>query len=156
MTRKPLVLIICTGNSCRSQMAEALLRKTAGHAIEVASAGSNPSGYVHPLAIQAMAEIGIEMKKARSKSLDEFLSREVETLITVCEDADRSCQTFAGHIQRYHWGFHDPALAEGDDQERLEVFRRVRDEIRQVFNAYGCGRLDGAQSASSKQASPDN
>ena len=142
MSAKPLILVLCTGNSCRSQMAEAFLREAGGDAIEVASAGSKPSGYVHPLAIKAMAEKGIELTDARSKSLDEFLDRDVETVITVCGNADQACPTFPGQVRRYHWGFYDPALAEGSEDEQMEVFRRVRDEVEMVFTAYGRGRVD--------------
>ena len=142
----PLVLILCTGNSCRSQMAEAILRSVAGEVFAVASAGAKPSGYVHPLAVEAMAEIGIELDPAtyRSKHLDEFLARPVETVITVCGNADRECPRFPGQQYRYCWRFDDPADAEGSDAEVLDCFRRVRDEIRMVFEAYGRGRRDQA------------
>jgi arsenate reductase len=139
----PLVLILCTGNSCRSQMAEALLRRAAGDALRVASAGSKPSGYVHPLSIRAMAEVGIDLAGARSKSLEEFLDQDVETVITVCGNADQACPTFPGQARRYHWPFDDPAHAEGDEEAQMAVFRRVRDEIDRVFSAYGLGRRDG-------------
>lgn len=140
----PLVLILCTGNSCRSQMAEALLQRAAGDSLRVVSAGSNPSGYVHPLAIAAMQEIGIDISKHESKHLDQFLDAGVETVITVCGNADQACPMFPGQLRRYHWGFDDPADAEGDDKQKMLMFRRVRDEIDRVFTAYGCGRRDGA------------
>lgn len=140
----PLVLILCTGNSCRSQMAEAFLRKAAGDTLRVASAGSKPSGYVHPLSIEAMKEIDIDISDARSKSLDEFLDQDVETVITVCGNADQACPSFPGQVRRYHWGFEDPAHASGDKEGQMLIFRRVRDEIEQVFSAYGHGRRDGA------------
>lgn len=140
----PLVLILCTGNSCRSQMAEAFLRKAAAGAIRVASAGSVPSGYVHPLSIEAMAEVGIDIGDARSKSLEEFLDQDVETVITVCGNADQACPAFPGQVRRYHWGFEDPAHASGDKEGQMQVFRRVRDEIERVFSAYGLGRRDAA------------
>ena len=139
---KPLVLILCTGNSCRSHLAEGILRATAHDFVEVASAGSRPAGYVHPLAIKAMEEIGIDISAHRSKHLDEFRSRAVETVITVCGNADQVCPTFPGQVNRYHWGFDDPAHAEGSDEEKMDVFRRVRDEIRRVFEAYAAGRSD--------------
>lgn len=139
----PLVLILCTGNSCRSQMAEALLQRAAGDSLRVASAGSKPSGYVHPLSIRAMAEIGIDLSAARSKSLDEFLDQDVETVITVCGNADQACPMFPGQVSRYHWPFDDPAHAEGDEEAQMRMFRRVRDEIDRVFSAYGFGRRDG-------------
>lgn len=141
-TSAPLVLILCTGNSCRSQMAEALLQRAAGDRLRVASAGSNPSGYVHPLAIQAMQEIGLDISSHESKHLDQFLDAGVETVITVCGNADQACPAFPGQLRRYHWGFDDPADAEGSDEEKLVMFRRVRDEIDRVFTAYGCGRKD--------------
>ena len=139
---KPLVLILCTGNSCRSHLAEGILRAAAGDFLEVASAGSNPAGYVHPLAIQVMREIGIDISGHRSKHLSEFLSRPVETVITVCGNADQACPTFPGQVNRHHWPFDDPAKATGTDEEKLAVFRRVRDEIRRVFEAYAAGRRD--------------
>ncbi|MCB1092560.1 MAG: arsenate reductase ArsC [Verrucomicrobiae bacterium] len=139
----PLVLILCTGNSCRSQMAEALLQRAAGDSLRVASAGSKPSGYVHPLSIRAMAEIGVDLSSARSKSLEEFLDQDVETVITVCGNADQACPMFPGQVRRYHWPFDDPAHAEGDEEAQMAVFRRVRDEIDRVFSAYGFGRRDG-------------
>ncbi len=139
---KPLVLVLCTGNSCRSHLAEGILRAAAGDLLEVASAGSKPAGYVHPLAIQVMQEIGTDISGHRSKHLDEFLNRNVETVITVCGNADQACPMFPGQVNRYHWGFDDPAHATGTDEEKLAVFRRVRDEIRRVFGAYAAGRLD--------------
>lgn len=144
---KPLVLILCTGNSCRSHLAEGILRVTASDVIRVASAGSKPAGYMHPLAIKAMQEIGIDISAHRSKHLDEFLSQPVETVITVCGNADQVCPMFPGQVNRYHWGFDDPAHATGTEDEQLAVFRRVRDEIRRVFEAYGAGRKDQAKAA---------
>ena len=141
---KPLVLILCTGNSCRSHLAEGILRKAAGDLLNVQSAGSKPAGYVHPLAVTAMKEIGIDISAHRSKHLNEFLDQQVETLITVCGKADQVCPMFPGQINRHHWGFDDPAHATGTDDEKLEVFRRVRDEVRRVFEAYAAGRRDEA------------
>jgi arsenate reductase len=143
MSMKPLILVLCTGNSCRSHLAEGLLRAALGDGFEVASAGSNPAGYVHPLAIRAMEEIGIDLSGHRSKHLDEFLDREVETVITVCGNADQACPVFPGQLNRHHWPFDDPAHATGSEEEQFAVFRRVRDEIAQVFGAYAAGRLDG-------------
>jgi arsenate reductase len=142
---KPLILVLCTGNSCRSHLAEGLLRSALGDAFEVASAGSNPAGYVHPLAIRAMEEVGIDLSGHRSKHLDEFLDREVETVITVCGNADQACPVFPGQLNRHHWPFEDPAHATGTEEEQFAVFRRVRDEIAKVFGAYAAGRLDGAR-----------
>lgn len=143
---RPLVLILCTGNSCRSQMAEAFLRKGGGEFLRVGSAGSRPSGYVHPLAIRVMAELDLDISEARSKSLDEFLFQDVDTVITVCGNADAACPVFPGQVRRYHWPFEDPADAEGEEKARMAVFRRVRDEIDRVFSTYGLGRRDGAES----------
>lgn len=142
---KPVVLILCTGNSCRSHIAEGILRAAAGDLIEVQSAGSNPAGYVHPLAIKVMQEIGIDISHHRSKHLKEFLNRQIETVITVCGNVDQNCPVFPGQVNRYHWGFDDPAKAEGTEEERLAVFRRVRDEMRKVFEAYAAGRRDQAK-----------
>ncbi|MCW1925764.1 arsenate reductase ArsC [Luteolibacter arcticus] len=139
---KPTVLILCTGNSCRSHMAEGILRAAAGDALDVQSAGSKPAGYVHPLAIRALAEIGIDISTHHSKHLDEFLSSDIETVITVCGNADQVCPMFPGQMNRHHWGFDDPAHATGSEDEQMTVFRRVRDEIKRVFDAYAAGRRD--------------
>lgn len=141
---KPTVLILCTGNSCRSQMAEGLLRAAAGDLINVHSAGSKPAGFVHPKAIEVMSEIGIDLSTNRSKLLNEFLDGGVTTVITVCGNADQACPTFPGKVTRYHWPFDDPAHATGTDAEVLGSFRRVRDEIRRVFEAYAAGIRDSA------------
>lgn len=138
----PLILVLCTGNSCRSHLAEGILRSTLGDAFRVASAGSKPAGYVHPLAIKALAEIGIDISSHHSKHLSEFLSEPVETVITVCGNADQACPMFPGQVNRHHFPFDDPAHATGNEEEQLAVFRRVRDEIRAVFGAYAAGRLD--------------
>jgi arsenate reductase len=127
-------------------MAEALLQRAAGDSLRVVSAGSNPSGYVHPLAIQAMQELGIDISAHESKHLDQFLDAGVETVITVCGNADQACPMFPGQLRRYHWGFDDPADAEGSEEEKLVMFRRVRDEIDRIFTAYGCGRKDSTES----------
>jgi arsenate reductase (thioredoxin) len=144
---KPTVLILCTGNSCRSHLAEGILRAAAGDCLDVQSAGSKPAGYVHPLAIQVMKEIGIDISSHRSKHLSEFLDQPIETVITVCGNADQACPVFPGQVNRHHWGFDDPARAEGTDEQKLAVFRRVRDEIRMVFEAYAAGRRDQARAA---------
>jgi arsenate reductase len=141
----PTILILCTGNSCRSHLAEGILRAALGDRFTVASAGSKPAGYVHPLAIKAMAEIGIDISRHHSKHLDQFLHQDVETVITVCGNADQACPVFPGQMNRHHWGFDDPAHAPGDEAAQLAVFRRVRDEIRRVFEAYAAGRLDQAR-----------
>lgn len=126
---KKRVLILCTGNSARSQMAEGLLRADAGDRFEVASAGVNPS-HVRPEAIEVMREIGIDISGHRSKSVDEFVSQEFDYLITVCDNANEQCPIFPGKTERIHWSFEDPAAVQGDAEARLAVFRRVRDEIR--------------------------
>ncbi|MEY2880195.1 MAG: hypothetical protein RLZZ15_2575 [Verrucomicrobiota bacterium] len=145
---KPTVLILCTGNSCRSHLAEGVLRAAAGDFLEVASAGSNPAGYVHPLAVEVMREIGIDLAAHRSKHMNDFLGQNVETVITVCGNADQACPVFPGQVNRHHWPFDDPAHATGTDVEKLAVFRRVRDEIRAVFTAYADGRRDAAKAKS--------
>lgn len=144
---KPLVLILCTGNSCRSHLAEGILRAAAGDIVEVASAGSKPAGYVHPLAIRAMQEIGIDISAHRSKHLNEFLAHPVNTVVTVCGNADQACPMFPGQAHRYHWGFDDPAHAQGTEEEQMAVFRRARDEIRTVFEAYAAGLRAGVEIA---------
>ncbi len=143
---RPTVLILCTGNSCRSHLAEGVLRAAAGDLLNVASAGSKPAGYVHPLAIRAMAEIGIDIAGHRSKHMNEFLGQNVETVITVCGNADQACPVFPGQVNRHHWPFDDPAHAAGTDEEKMAVFRRVRDEIRVKFEAYADGRRDALKS----------
>ena len=143
---KPTILILCTGNSCRSHLAEGILQQALGDTYEVRSAGSKPAGYVHPLAIRVMREIGLDISGHRSKHLEEFLKHPVETVITVCDNADHACPMFPGQMNRYHWGFDDPAHATGADEEKLAVFRRVRDEIKKVFEAYAAGRRDQAKS----------
>lgn len=141
---KPRVLILCTGNSCRSHMAEGILRAAAGDLLDVRSAGSQPAGYVHPQAVAALAEIGIDISGHTSKHMNEFLDRDVETVITVCGNADQACPVFPGQVNRHHWPFDDPAHATGTDEEIAAEFRRVRDEIRRVFEAYAEGRRDQA------------
>lgn len=136
---KPSVLILCTGNSCRSHMAEGILRHAAGDLFTVFSAGSKPAGYVHPKAIAALAELGIDIAHHTSKHMNEFLTRDIHTVITVCGKADQACPMFPGQVNRYHWGFSDPAHATGTEEEIMAEFRRVRDEIKLVFEAYAAG-----------------
>ncbi|RME68139.1 MAG: arsenate reductase ArsC [Verrucomicrobia bacterium] len=140
---KPAVLILCTGNSCRSHMAEGILKAAAGDLVDVYSAGSKPAGYVHPKAIQVMAEIGIDISGHTSKHMDTFLDRDITTVITVCGNADQACPTFPGQVNRHHWGFDDPAHATGSEEEILAEFRRVRDQIKLVFEAYAAGLREG-------------
>ena len=141
---KPAVLILCTGNSCRSHLAEGILREAAGDILNVLSAGSDPAGHVHPMAIQTMKEIDIDISGHRSKHLNEFLDRDIETVITVCGNADQACPSFPGQVNRHHWGFPDPAKFEGDETEKLAFFRLVRDDIARTFRAYASGRRDQA------------
>jgi arsenate reductase len=154
MSAEPLILVLCTGNSCRSHLAEGILRRALGSGFRVASAGSKPAGYVHPLAIRAMQEIGIDISNHRSKHLNEFLESGVDTVITVCGNADQACPVFPGQSARHHFPFDDPAHAAGSEEEQLAVFRRVRDEIRAVFEAYAAGRLDERQAAQAARSQP--
>jgi arsenate reductase len=147
MNIKPTVLILCTGNSCRSHLAEGILRQAAGDILNVVSAGSKPAGYVHPLAIAAMREIGIDISGHRSKSWSEFMAEPIETVITVCGIADQACPIFPGQVSRHHWPFYDPAHATGNDEEKMSAFRRVRDEIRRTFTAYADGRRDALKAS---------
>lgn len=140
---KPNVLILCTGNSCRSHLAEGILRQAAGDLVAVHSAGSKPAGYVHPKAIEVLREIDIDISAHRSKHMDEFLEQTIDTVITVCGNADQACPMFPGQARRFHWGFDDPAHATGTDEEILAEFRRVRDAIRLVFEAYAAGLRQG-------------
>ena len=142
---KPNVLILCTGNSCRSHMAEGILRAAAGDIIDVHSAGSNPAGFVHPKAIEVLKEIGIDISAHTSKHMNTFLDRQVETVITVCGNADQVCPIYPGQVNRHHWGFDDPAHAKGSEEQVLAEFRRVRDEIRKVFEAYAAGLREGVR-----------
>ena len=120
-------------------MAEGILRNAASELIEVASAGSNPSGYVHPKAVTALDEIGIDISSHTSKHMNDFLDQDIHTVITVCGNADQECPTYPGQFHRHHWGFEDPAHAEGSEDEVMEVFRKVRNEIKLVFEAYAAG-----------------
>lgn len=129
------VLILCTANSARSQMAEGLLRALAGDRFEVFSAGAKPSS-VNPLAIEAMDERGIDIRSHRSKHLNEFLNDPFDFVITVCDNAAESCPIFPGPAQRIHWSFPDPAAAQGDHQEQLGSFRTVRDAIEARFREW--------------------
>ena len=140
---KPAILILCTGNSCRSHLAEGILRAAVGDLVEVHSAGSKPAGYVHPKAIQVMQEIGLDISGHTSKHMKEFLDRKITTVITVCGNADQACPIYPGQVNRHHWRFADPAHATGTEEEILAQFRRVRDEIRKVFAAYAAGLREG-------------
>ena len=120
-------------------MAEGILRHIASDLFEVHSAGSNPSGYVHPLSIEVLSEIGIDISAHTSKHMNEFLERGIDTVVTVCGNAEQACPTFAGQVNRYHWGFEDPADAEGTEEEQKEVFRAIRDQIHLTLQAYEQG-----------------
>jgi arsenate reductase len=126
---KKRVLILCTGNSARSQMAEGLLRAMGGERYEAFSAGTRPSA-VRAEAIAVMRELGIDISAQRSKSVDEFLDREIDLIVTVCDNARESCPVFPARCERLHWPFADPAAVEGPDTVRLAAFREVRDQIR--------------------------
>ncbi|MFK5921995.1 MAG: arsenate reductase ArsC [Verrucomicrobiota bacterium] len=143
--KKVKILILCTGNSCRSHMAEGILRHVAGDLFEVYSAGSNPAGYVHPLAIEVMAEIGVDISAHQSKHLDQYLQAGIDTVITVCGNADQACPTFPGKVNRYHWGFEDPPKAVREGEQEVDAFRRIRDEIGKVFGAYAAGYRQAAE-----------
>ena len=133
---KKQVLFLCTGNSCRSQMAEGLVNHYLDQEWEAYSAGTDPAGHVHPLAIQAMSELGIDITRQRSKPAEEFREMELDTVVTVCADAAENCPIWLGKGLQVHIGFEDPALATGSYEERMAVFRRVRDEIQQEIVAH--------------------
>lgn len=132
-TRRRL-LFLCTGNSCRSQMAEGWLRSLSGDTCESLSAGANPAGYVHPNAIEVMKEAGADVGGQQSKHISNFLSPAGEPpdlIISVCSSTDENCPVFTATVERWHWPFDDPHYAKGSDKEKLQEFRRVRDEIRE-------------------------
>ena len=134
MTKRK-VLFLCTGNSCRSQMAEAIVNARLGDAWQAVSAGTRPAGYVHPTALAALAEIGIQ-HTGRSKSADEFRGVDFDVVVTVCDDAAENCPVWLGKGRRVHLGFDDPAKAAGTDEQVMAAFRRVRDEIAEKIPAY--------------------
>jgi len=132
---KERILVLCTGNSARSQMAEGLLRAALGDRFEICSAGTKP-GRVRPEAITVMREIGLDISGHRSKHLDEFLGTEFRYVITVCDNAAETCPVFPGIAERIHWSFEDPAAVEGDEETRLAAFRRIRDQIAERVRAF--------------------
>ena len=132
---KKRVLILCTANSARSQMAEGILRNDRGDEFEVESAGTRAT-HVRPEAIAAMREIGIDISGHRSKVVDEFKDESFDYVVTVCDNANENCPIFPGHTNRIHQSFSDPAAVEGSEEERLEEFRRVRDEIREYLRTF--------------------
>jgi arsenate reductase len=129
------VLILCTGNSARSQMAEGLLRNDGGTSFEVASAGTKPS-HVRAEAIAAMREIGIDISRHRAKSVDEFAGHAFDYVITVCDNARESCPVFPAATKRIHWSLDDPAALQGSEEQRLAEFRRVRDQLRSLLHQF--------------------
>ena len=143
---KPTILILCTGNSCRSHIGEGFLRAALGELANIQSAGSKPAGFVHPLAVKVMAEACIDISGHRSKPLTEFLAQPVHTVITVCGHVDQACPIFPGQVNRHHWPFLDPAKATGSEEEILNCFRTVRDGMRRVFEAYAAGLRDSVGS----------
>jgi len=128
VSQRTRLLFLCTGNSARSQMAEGLLRHEAGDRFEVFSAGTHPS-LVRPEAIAVMNEIGIDISRHRSKSIDEFKSQDLDTVITVCDNANETCPVFPGKTQRLHWPLEDPASVQGTEEHRHDAFRKTRDLI---------------------------
>ena len=135
------VLILCTANSARSQMAEGLLRHDAGNVYEVFSAGTKPS-HVRPEAITVMREVGIDISGHRSKSVDEFAGQDFDYVITVCDNAKESCPIFPAKTKRIHWSIEDPAAVQGSQGEALTTFRRVRDELRARLQAFAKGEVE--------------
>jgi arsenate reductase len=131
MADKQRILVLCTGNSCRSQMAEGWLKQLYPDRVEAFSAGSRPAGYVHPLAVRVMAEVGVDITGAVSKHLSAFIDQPFDKVVTVCDSAAEACPVFPGPARRYHRDFTDPARAPGAEDERLAIFRRVRDQIRE-------------------------
>jgi len=132
---KQRVLILCTGNSARSQMAEGLLRHDGAERFEVVSAGTQPSP-VRPEAVQVMREIGIDISGHRSKPVDEFAGQNFDYVLTVCDNARKSCPVYPGHSRGLHHSFEDPAAVQGSEEERLSAFRVVRDQIRSYLRAF--------------------
>ncbi|KFY36153.1 hypothetical protein V494_05276 [Pseudogymnoascus sp. VKM F-4513 (FW-928)] len=129
-------------------MAEGILNAAAGDLINVHSAGSKPAGFVHPKAIEVLKELNIDISSNTSKHMDTFLDTQIVTVITVCGNVDQVCPFFPGQVNRHHWGFDDPAHAQGSEEEVLAEFRHVRDEIRKVFEAYAAGLREGALASS--------
>ena len=143
--KKTKVLILCTGNSCRSQMAEGILRHAAGDLFEIYSAGAKPAGYVHSKAIKALNEIGIDISGHTSKHLDQYLNAGINVVITVCGNASDACPAFPGKVTRHHYGFEDPPKAVRPGESEIDAFRRIRDEIRLVFEAFADGYRDARE-----------
>ena len=138
MSKTQSVLILCTGNSARSQMAEGLFRQAAGDRYQVFSAGTKPT-QVRPEAIAVMREIGIDISGHRSKSVDEFAGQELDIVITVCDNAKESCPVFPGRTRRLHWPFADPAAVVGAEEQRIAAFRSTREQIHQRIKVFLTG-----------------
>lgn len=136
------VLVLCTGNSCRSQMAEALLLRAGAGGLDVESAGTHPAG-VHPLTIRALDELDIDWRGARSKPMSEFLDERFDVVVTVCDEAREACPVFPGASRTIHAGFRDPAIATGTEAERMAEFRAVRDEIARWTEGFAADLLTG-------------
>ncbi len=130
------ILVLCTGNSCRSILAEALFRELGGDRVDIVSAGSRPEGTVNPRSIHVLDEAGIAHGWARSKSMTEFLDTEFDHVITVCDDAAEACPTFPGPAERTHWSIPDPARARGTEDERLAVYRRTFADLRERIGSF--------------------
>ncbi len=131
MSSRQRILVLCTGNSCRSQMALGWLRHLYAERIEAFSAGSQPAGRVHPLAIRAMQEVGIDISGEQPKHLGQFLGQPFDKVLTTCDSAAEACPVFPGRVERYHRDFSDPARAAGSEEKCMAAFRRVRDEIKE-------------------------
>lgn len=142
MTQRKRVLFICTHNSARSQMAEALLHHLYGDRYDASSAGTEATR-VHPLAVAAMAELDIDCSSQRSKSIDEMENERFDLAVIVCDDTREACPVFPGAAQQLHWSLPDPSQAEGDKQARLDIFRAVRDKIRRRVEETFGGQADG-------------
>lgn len=134
------ILVLCTGNSARSQMGEGLFRHEGGGAYQVESAGTKPS-LVRPEAIAVMSEIGIDISGHRSKSVDEFAGQDFDSVVTVCDHARDACPVFPSNAKRLHWSFEDPAAVQGSEAERLDAFRRIRDQIHERVKAFYSERV---------------
>ena len=130
------IIILCTGNSCRSQMAQVIWQQLVGDRAQVESAGSAPSGYVHPLAIKALQELKLPTDGLQSKSIEPFINQKIDLVVSVCDHAQQNCPVLPHVQQQLHWPFDDPAEATGSEEEKMLVFRRVRDEIKQRISEY--------------------
>lgn len=135
MDKNKRLLVLCTGNSARSQMGEGLFRNAGGPERQVFSAGTKPT-FVRPEAIAVMREIGIDISNQRSKSVDEFVGEPFDYVITVCDNARDHCPVFPGDVKRLHWAFEDPAAAQGDEEMRMAAFRKIRDQMRHRVDAF--------------------